>query len=77
MEPSSLFMRACGPGRHFFAYFLVAADKKVSRHQAKQLVNEIILIKSIFLHISKIDSHHQYKTESLTIQIKAPLIQLD
>ncbi len=31
-KPSLLFMRACDLGRHFFAYFLVAVDKKVSRH---------------------------------------------
>jgi hypothetical protein len=24
------------PGRHFFAYFLVAADKKVSRHKGEK-----------------------------------------
>jgi len=30
-------------GRHFFAYFLVAADKKVSRHQAKHQVKKTIL----------------------------------
>jgi len=30
-----LFMRDCDPGRHFFAYFLVAADKKVSRHKGE------------------------------------------
>jgi len=27
-------------GWHFFAYFLVAADKKVRRHQAKQQVKK-------------------------------------
>jgi len=30
-------------GRHFFAYFLVAADKKVRRHQAKQIAKKITL----------------------------------
>jgi len=35
MESSSLFMRACDPGRHFLGYFFVAADKEVTRHQAK------------------------------------------
>jgi len=30
-----LFMRACDSGRHSFAYFSVAADRKVSRHKGE------------------------------------------
>jgi len=33
--PSSLFMRACDPGRHFLGYFFVAADKEVTRHKGE------------------------------------------
>jgi len=35
MEPSSLFMRACGPGRLYFACFSVAEDRKVTRHKGE------------------------------------------
>ena len=35
MVPSLLFMRDCEPGRHSFAYFSVAADRKVSRHKGE------------------------------------------
>jgi len=43
MEPSSLFMRACDTGRHSFGYFSVAADRKVTRHQTKQLIKKTTL----------------------------------
>jgi len=73
MEPSCLLMRACASGRLSFAYFSVAADRKVSRHQGETTDKKESQTQSHQIppqNTTRMSSHDEHESPS------APHIQL-